>query len=91
MRFRIREQFLDVRNNGLVGKALWNYIDSITGPNGLRVLENSGSSSSRAALSSGPKRKRKQLDEEDADYHPSPVRSLGQGAKTRARLRQNDS
>lgn len=91
MRLRIREQFLDVRNNGLVGKALWNYIDSITGPNGLRVLENSGSSSSRAVLSSGPKRKRKQLDEEDADYHPSPVRSLGQGAKTRARLRQNDS
>ncbi|KAL4074113.1 hypothetical protein V8B97DRAFT_1864609 [Scleroderma yunnanense] len=86
MRLRIREQFRDVRNNGQVGKALWSYIDSITGPNGLRVLEN-GRPSSNHDLPSSSKRKRKQLDEEDDDYHPSPVRSLGQGTKTRAKIR----
>ncbi|KAI6157621.1 hypothetical protein BKA82DRAFT_995958 [Pisolithus tinctorius] len=87
MRLRIREQFRDVRNNGLVGKALWKFIDSVTGPSGLKVLDNSPYSI-RAGSSSS--KKRKQLDEDDDDYHPSPVRSLGQDTRTRARARQSD-
>ncbi|KAI6046100.1 hypothetical protein EDC04DRAFT_1872864 [Pisolithus marmoratus] len=86
MRLRIREQFRDVRNNGQVGKALWKFIDSVTGPSGLRILGNS-SQSIRAAPSSS--KKRKQLDEDEEDYRPSPVRSLGQGIGTRTKPRQS--
>ncbi|KAG6334250.1 hypothetical protein ID866_4841 [Astraeus odoratus] len=89
MRLRIREQFRDVRNNGAVGKALWSYIDSITGPNGLRVLEIDKTRVAEVVPSSS-KKKRKHPDEDDDEYHPSPIRNLGQGAKTRARLRQNE-
>lgn len=87
MRLRIREQFRDVRNNGVVGKALWNYIDSITGPNGLKVLEAHKSFSSYV-LVPGSTRKRKAP--EDDDYHPTPVKTLGQGTKTRARIKQSE-
>ncbi|KAG2368139.1 hypothetical protein BDR07DRAFT_1448474 [Suillus spraguei] len=82
MRLRIREQFRDVRNNGLVGKALWNYVDSITGASGLRVLDISPMLVG-ASTSTGTKRKRKGSDADD-DYHPSPIRSLGSKVKTRS-------
>lgn len=82
MRLRIREQFRDVRNNGLVGKALWNYVDSITGPSGLKVLDISPTLVG-ASTSTGTKRKRKGSDADD-DYHPSPIRSLGSKVKTRS-------
>ncbi|KAG1862585.1 hypothetical protein DFJ58DRAFT_233981 [Suillus subalutaceus] len=81
MRLRIREQFRDVRNNGLVGKAMWNYVDSITGPSGLRVLD--APMMAIASTSTGAKRKRKGSDADD-DYHPSPIRSLGSKVKTRS-------
>lgn len=83
MRLRIREQFRDVRNNGLVGKALWNYVDSITGPSGLRVLDMSSPMLAIAPTSTGTKRKRKGSDADD-DYRPSPIKSLGSKAKTRS-------
>lgn len=83
MRLRIREQFRDVRNNGLVGKALWNYVDSITGPSGLRVLDATSSMLGVASTSTGTKRKRKGSDADD-DYHPSPIKNLGSKTKTRS-------
>lgn len=83
MRLRIREQFRDVRNNGLVGKALWNYVDSITGPSGLKVLDATSPMLAMASTSTGAKRKRKGSDADD-DYHPSPIRSLGSKTKTRS-------
>ncbi|OAX39582.1 hypothetical protein K503DRAFT_865303 [Rhizopogon vinicolor AM-OR11-026] len=85
MRMRIREQFRDVRNNGLVGKALWNYVDSITGPAGLKVLEMGSPSRAimSAPASTGAKRKRKGSDD-DEEYHPSPIKSLGSKTKTRS-------
>ncbi|KAH7888574.1 hypothetical protein F5I97DRAFT_1803315 [Phlebopus sp. FC_14] len=87
MRLRIREQFRDVRNNGVVGKALWSYIDSITGPSGLRVLQ-----SNRFIIGPpGSRRKRKHPDDEDEDYHPSPIKTLGQSIGTRGKVKKRDS
>ncbi|KAG1802727.1 uncharacterized protein HD556DRAFT_708729 [Suillus plorans] len=83
MRLRIREQFRDVRNNGVVGKALWSFVDSITGQSGLRVLDASAPMLAIASTSTSTKRKRKGSDADD-DYHPSPIKSLGSKAKTRA-------
>ncbi|KAG2150495.1 hypothetical protein DEU56DRAFT_32120 [Suillus clintonianus] len=83
MRLRIREQFRDVRNNGLVGKALWSYVDSITGPSGVRVLDVDAPLLAIASTSTGTKRKRKGSDA-DEDYRPSPIKSLGSKAKTRS-------
>jgi hypothetical protein len=83
MRLRIREQFRDVRNNGVVGKALWSYVDSITGKSGLRVLDASAPVPAIASTSTGTKRKRRGSDADD-DYHPSPIKSLGSKTKTRS-------
>lgn len=94
MRLRIREQFRDVRNNGNVGKALWNFIDSLMGPSGLKIL--SAIKSYSVAPTPSSQRKRKKPADEDGDgdgdeeYHPSPVRTLGQGVKTRGKGRRKE-
>jgi len=85
MRVRIREQFRDIRTNTVVVRALWNYVESITGPGGLKVLE--VGSPMRAITSTGGKRKRKNS-EDDGDYHPSPIQSLGSKTKTRSQGRK---
>ncbi|KAF8844680.1 hypothetical protein BDN67DRAFT_894469 [Paxillus ammoniavirescens] len=82
MRLRIREQFRDVRNNGNVGKALWNFIDSLMGPSGLSVLGESGPLTGNPSSSS---RKRKKTEDEDEDYRPT---SSGHAAKTRSMARK---
>ena len=88
MRLRIREQFRDVRNNGHVGKALWNFIDSLMGPTGLKILF-TNKTYSIAPPSSQRKRKKGADDDEDEEYHPSPIRAgtLSQSVKTRGRRR----
>ncbi|KIJ67915.1 hypothetical protein HYDPIDRAFT_107452 [Hydnomerulius pinastri MD-312] len=86
MRTRIREQFDDVRNNGKTGKALWSFISSLMGPTGLKVLNNSKLPPAATPSSS---RKRRKQEDEDEDYHPSPVRNLGQGAKTRGKMKKS--
>ncbi|KAH0827513.1 hypothetical protein J3R83DRAFT_4226 [Lanmaoa asiatica] len=90
MRLRIREQFRDVRNNGNVGKALWNFIDSLMGPSGLKILSSNKSYSVAPTPSSQRKRKKVADDDEDEEYHPSPVRTLGQGVKTRGKARRRE-
>lgn len=59
MRLRIRKQFRDVRNNAVVGKALWDFIDSIIGPSGLEVLD-----AENAALTNGSRKRRYEDDDE---------------------------
>ncbi|KAI9572171.1 hypothetical protein HD554DRAFT_2067582 [Boletus coccyginus] len=83
MRLRIREQFRDVRNNGIVCKALWNFIDSLMGPTGLKILSKTPSYSVAPPSS---QRKRKKMDEDqDEEYHPSPAKTLSQGVAVRTR------
>lgn len=89
MRLRIREQFRDVRNNSNVGKALWNFIDSLMGPSGLRILS-ANKTYSIAPPSSQRKRKMEVNEDEDDEYHPSPVRNLNQAVKTRGKAQRRD-
>jgi hypothetical protein len=89
MRLRIREQFRDVRNNGNVGKALWNFIDSLMGSSGLKILDESDSLTS--ANPSSSRRKRKKTDDEDEDYHPISVKSSGHVTKTRSMARRREA
>jgi hypothetical protein len=85
MRMHIREQFKDVRNNASVGRALWLFVRSIMQP---------GSVSIDAVLGSpaGKMKKRKKGkggagdDSEDDEYKPSPIRALGNAAKTRSKV-----
>jgi len=85
MRMHIREQFKDVRNNSSVGRALWLFVRSIMQP---------GSVSIDAVLGSpaGKMKKRKKGkggagdDSEDDEYKPSPIRALGNAAKTRSKV-----
>jgi hypothetical protein len=84
MRTHIREQFKDVRNNASVGRALWLFVRSITQP---------GSVSIDAVLGSpaGKMKKRKKGkggddSEDDDEYKPSPIRALGNAAKTRSKV-----
>lgn len=90
MRLRIREQFRDVRNNGNVGKALWNFIDSLMGPSGLAILSANKTYAIAPPPSSQRKRKKAADDDEDEEYHPSPIRSLGQGVRTRGKGRRRE-
>lgn len=92
MRLRIREQFRDVRNNGNVGKALWNFIDSLMGPSGLKILTANKSYSMAPTPSSQRKRKKGADEDGDEDYHPSPVHvgTWGQGVKTRGKGRRRE-
>lgn len=89
MRLRIREQFRDVRNNGNVGKALWNFIDSLMGPSGLKILS-ANKTYTIAPPSSQRKRKKGVDSDEDEEYHPLPVRNLSQAVKTRGKARKRD-
>jgi len=86
MRLRIREQFRDIRNNTFVGKAMWAFIDSVTGPAGLKVLDhrNGYSMDFEPTPSAKGRKKRQRDDEEEDEYRPSPIKSLGKGAATRS-------
>jgi len=57
------------------------------GPTGLKILSNKKGYSVATPSS---QRKRKKVDDEDQDeeYHPSPVRTLSQGVKTRGKGRK---
>jgi hypothetical protein len=80
MRLFIRDKFRDVRNNGVVGKALWMYIRSITEPGSVSLDD------VMLTQAKPSKRKRKAGDEDDEDeYKPSPIKSLGSAAKTRSK------
>ncbi|KAF8195808.1 hypothetical protein K438DRAFT_1826554 [Mycena galopus ATCC 62051] len=78
LRADIREQFLDIRFNEKVGKAMWRLISHLKN-NPTTSISNS---SMNATVT--PKRKRRDSDD-DRDYHPSPIRSLGKAVKTRSR------
>lgn len=81
MRLFIREKFRDVRNNTLVGKALWLYIRSITEP-GTVSLDDVMSAPTKL---SRKKRKAGDDDDDDEEYRPTPIKSLGSAAKTRSK------
>ncbi|KAK2466267.1 hypothetical protein APHAL10511_001909 [Amanita phalloides] len=77
LRMAVREEFKDIRNNNVVGKAMWAIINDLT--------HNPTSSLAYRENSARSRRKRK-VDHEDADeYRPEPVKALGRSFKTRSK------
>ena len=81
LRRNIREQFVDIRANGQVTKALWKLVNEQLAQ-GQTLARNSHLPSQKKA-----KRKRKARDDSDVEtedeYRPEPIRSLGRGPRTR--------
>lgn len=80
LRKSVRSEFKDIRNNSVVGKAMWKHVgDLAVNPTSSGIF--GGSSSS------GKGRKKRKVDysEVDEEYRPEPVRSLGKPLKIRPR------
>ncbi|KAF8974486.1 hypothetical protein BDZ97DRAFT_1911665 [Flammula alnicola] len=77
LRSTIRQEFKDIRNNSIVGKALWKHIGQ------LRHRPTTWLTSEEA---SKVKRKRNSgLEDDDDEFHPQPIRAIGKPVKTRAK------
>ncbi|KAF8351390.1 hypothetical protein F5887DRAFT_1194897, partial [Amanita rubescens] len=77
LRTTIREEFQDIRNNTIVGKAMWIIINELT----------QNHTSSLAYRDSGrSRRKRKAGDPDTDEYRPEPIKALGKGVKTRSKM-----
>ena len=78
LRKSVREEFKDIRNNGVVGKAMWAFINEL--------CQNPTSSLAYRDPSSKSRRKRKADPEDTDEYRPEPIRTLGKGLKTRSKV-----
>ncbi|KAH9482725.1 hypothetical protein JR316_0004825 [Psilocybe cubensis] len=82
LRKTIRSEFKDIRNNGDVGKAMWRHI------NELRERPHATQLSNYTFVSPIKTTKRKRnsgVDEDDEEFRPKPIRSIGKAIKTRAK------
>lgn len=78
LRTTVREEFQDIRNNTIVGKAMWLIINELT--------QNHTSSLAYRDPSGRSRRKRKAESGDTDEYRPEPVKSLGKGLKTRSKM-----
>jgi|SRR6266550_3185038 len=76
LRTTIREEFQDIRNNTIVGKAMWIIINELT----------QNHTSSLAYRDSGRSRRKRKADEGTDEYRPEPIKTLGKGVKTRSKI-----
>ncbi|PFH52790.1 hypothetical protein AMATHDRAFT_139317 [Amanita thiersii Skay4041] len=77
LRVAVRDDFKDIRNNSVVGKAMWSYINSLT--------RNPTSSLIFKDTTSKGRKKRKAQDDGD-EYRPEPIKSMSsKSVKTRSR------
>ncbi|KAF5387771.1 hypothetical protein D9615_000478 [Tricholomella constricta] len=78
LRQTIREQYKDIRINSSVCKSLWAIVRDLQNNPSKMVSRTNGDTK-------GKKRKKYDTDDEDDEYRPTPVASLGKSAKTRSR------
>jgi len=85
LRYTIRQEFKDIRNNTGVGRSLWQHINSLRSrptawltPNELLTTKGKG------------KRKADKDIEADDEYRPTPISSLGKPLKTRGKRTKGD-
>ncbi|KAF9567353.1 hypothetical protein CPC08DRAFT_703258 [Agrocybe pediades] len=79
LRTAIREEFKDIRNNSSVGRAMWMHIQSLV------ARPNEPLKPNYANL---PPAKRKRVaadDQDDDEFRPVPIKSVGKAPKTRAK------
>jgi len=85
LRYTIRQEFKDIRNNTGVGRSLWTHINSLRSrptawltPNEILTTKGKG------------KRKADKDIEADDEYRPTPISSLGKPLKTRTKRAKGD-
>lgn len=72
-------EFKDIRNNTTVGKALWSHIGSLK-QNPTRWLTSGSEEHTK-----GKRKKRIETEDDDDEFRPDPVKSIGKPVKTRAK------
>jgi len=78
LRHSIRQEFKDIRNNGVVGKAMWRLIGALRArPQSLLESSQSGSKSKR--------KRQHDTDDDDDEFRPKPMKGIGKPVKTRAK------
>jgi hypothetical protein len=82
MRIYIRKQFRDIRTNTNVGKALWRFVEHAeSNPGSTHMLDGLMT----PTIASAKRGKKRKGDDEDSEYRPAPIRSIGSAPKTRGR------
>jgi hypothetical protein len=80
LRYTIRQEFKDIRNNTGVGRSLWLHINSLRSRPTAWLIPN------ELLTSKGKGKRRADKDiEVDDEYRPTPISSLGKPLKTRAK------
>lgn len=80
LRTAVREQHDDIRNNGKVGKSMWDFIRTIrVNPTGPLIFRSSG-----GPVNQDFKKRKRKAGDEDEEYRPQPIKSLSKPVKTRA-------
>jgi hypothetical protein len=85
LRKAVRAQFADIRNNNVVGKAMWGFVSSLrSNPSSLLLR---GNGPGNYAENGRGKRRRKagQDDSDNEEYRPTPIKNLGKTPKTRSK------
>lgn len=80
LRYTIRKEFKDIRNNSDVGRALWKHINELrASPETWPILGQSKAAAKKRKRAAG----RNDDDDDDGEFRPQPVRSMGKPVKTR--------
>jgi hypothetical protein len=78
LRKAIRSEFKDIRNNSTVAKSMWNFINTVD-MNTTSALFNGHGEKSKG------KKRRAESDEEEDEYRPQPIKTLGKNPSTRSK------
>ena len=82
LRYTIRKEFKDIRNNSDVGRALWKHVNELrASPDTWPIPGQPKNAAKKRKRASG----RNDDDDDDGEFRPQPVRSMGKPVKTRKR------
>lgn len=79
LRTNIRAEYKDIRNNSTVGKSLWGHINNLEA-SPTHALFREQNDAVR-----GKKKRKVDVDEEEDEYRPEPMRNFGKTPKTRSK------
>lgn len=79
LRHTVRQEFTDIRNNANVGKAMWGYI------NGLKKHPTTMLITGKEIVPKGKRKRGSGMRDDDDEFKPQPIRSLGKPVKTRTK------
>lgn len=79
LRKAVRSEFKDIRNNNTVAKSMWNFINTMDMTTTNALFNGYGESSK------GKRKRRANTDEEEDEYRPQPIKTLGKTPSTRSK------